>query len=62
MDISIYFTNTNFNDKWNIVRWFADFRVECVSTKACVAWGEENEVYNRVSITWVIYKPSRARV
>jgi len=28
-------------------------------TKSCVVWGKENEVYDGVSITWVIYKLSQ---
>ena len=33
VDVGIYFPDTNFNDKWDVVRWFVDFRVEHVSTK-----------------------------
>jgi len=45
-----------------VVGWFADFRVECMLTKSCIAWWEEDEVYDRVGIVWVICKPSGAGV
>jgi len=45
-----------------VVRWFADFRMEYMSAKSCIAWWEKDEVYDGVGIMWVIYEPSGAGV
>jgi len=62
VDVGINVSDADFNNERNVVGWFADFGVECMSTKSCVVWWEENKVYNRVGIAWVICKPSGARV
>jgi len=46
----------------NVIGRLADIRVEHMLVKPSIVGWQENKVYNRVGVLWVICKSSRARV